>query len=117
MAVQRQRRKRGVALTSVGLKKLQEARQQAEIRDNSGHRYTIEELSDRTQLAPFTVAKVLAAEEGVDKQTLVLFFQAFNLELDKADYSRPNPDCEQPQVETIRTTRSAWREAIAVFDM
>ena len=112
--MQRQRRKRGVVLTSVGLKKLQEARQQAEIRDNSGHRYTIEELSDRTQLAPFTIAKVLAAEEGVDKQTLVLFFQAFNLELDKADYSRPNPDCEQSQIATIRKTLSDWGEAIDV---
>jgi WD40 repeat protein/predicted transcriptional regulator len=112
--VQRQRRKRGVVLSSVGLKKLQEARYQAEVEENERNRYTIEELSDRTQLAPFTVAKVLAAEEGVDKQTLVLFFRAFNLELDKADYSRPNSNCEQPESVTLGDTHTDWGEAIDV---
>jgi hypothetical protein len=43
-------------------------------------------LSDRTQLAPFTVSKVLAREEGVDKQTLDYFFRGFGLELAKTDY-------------------------------
>ena len=110
--MQKQRRKRGVVLTSVGLKKLQEARYQVELEENEGHKYTLEELSDRTQLAPFTVAKVLAADEGVDKQTLALFFRAFNLELDKADYSRPNFDCEQPENVTPTETRTDWGEAI-----
>ncbi len=114
MAVQKQKRKRGVVLTSFGLKKLQEARYQVELEENEGNRYTLEELSDRTQLAPFTVAKVLAAEEGVDKQTLALFFRAFNLELDKADYSRPDSNCEQRESVTLGDTRTDWGEAIDV---
>ena len=114
MAVQKQRRKRGVVLTSVGLKKLQEARYLVELEENEGDRFTIEELSDRTQLAPFTVAKVLAAEEGVDKQTLVLFFRSFNLELDKADYSRPNLDVEKRESTTTSETIADWGEAIDV---
>jgi WD40 repeat protein len=114
MAVQKQRRKRGVVLTSVGFKKLQEARSQAEFGDNGGERYTLEELSDRTQLAPYTVAKVLAREEGVDKQTLVLFFRAFNLELAHADYDRANSDPERVNKTTILPTRCSWGEAIDV---
>jgi hypothetical protein len=47
MAVQKQRRKRGVILTSVGLKKLQEARYQTELDKNEGNKYTLEQLSDR----------------------------------------------------------------------
>ncbi|HEY9710088.1 MAG TPA: NB-ARC domain-containing protein, partial [Oculatellaceae cyanobacterium] len=114
MTVQKQRRKRGVVLTSVGLKKLQEARYQVELEENQGDKYTIEELSDRTQLAPFTVAKVLAAEEGVDKQTLVFFFRAFNLELDKDDYARPGLDVEKPEGTTTPETLTDWGEAIDV---
>ena len=112
--MQKQRRKRGVVLTSVGWRKLQEARYQAELEENDGDKYTLEELSDRTQLAPFTVAKVLAREEGVDKQTLALFFRAFNLELDKADYAKPNSDGEQPESVSPATTRTDWGEAIDV---
>lgn len=112
--MQKQRRKRGVVLTSVGLKKLQEARYQVELEENGGDRYTLEELSDRTQLAPFTVAKVLAREEGVDKQTLVLFFRAFNLELDQADYCRPDADREPPETTPATETRCSWGEAIDV---
>jgi len=37
------------------------------------------ELSERTGLAPRTVAKILAREEGVDKRTIDYFFRAFNL--------------------------------------
>ena len=114
MTVQKQRRKRGVVLTSVGLKKLQEARYQVELEENQGDKYTLEELSDRTQLAPFTVAKVLAAEEGVDKQTLVFFFRAFNLQLDKADYARPGLDVEKPEDTTTPETLTDWGEAIDV---
>ncbi len=88
MELHKQRRRRGVILSLQGWKKLQEARHQAEILENDGARLTLEELSDRTQLAPFTVSKVLAREEGVDKQTLEYFFRAFKLELTKNDYVR-----------------------------
>lgn len=49
---------------------------------------TLEELSARTQLAPFTVSKVMAREEGVDKQTLECFFRAFGLNLTQSDYAK-----------------------------
>lgn len=88
MEVHKQRRKRGVILSLQGWQKLQEARHEAEILENDGARFTLEELSYRTQLAPFTVSKVLAREEGVDKQTLVYFFRGFGLELAKSDYVR-----------------------------
>lgn len=114
MDLHKQRRKRGVVLTSVGLKKLQEARYQAELLENLGDRFTFEELSDRTQLAPFTVAKVFACEEGVDKQTLALFFRAFNLELDKADYARPQADYEESESAIIPNICCDWGEAIDV---
>ncbi|MEB3178744.1 MAG: NB-ARC domain-containing protein [Nostocaceae cyanobacterium] len=54
--------------------------------ENDGSRFTLEELSDRTQLAPFTVAKIMARQEGVDKQSLEYFFRAFALELTTSDY-------------------------------
>jgi WD40 repeat protein len=88
MNLPKQQRKRGVVLTFEGLNRLQEARQQFELSENDGRKYTLEELSYRTQLAPYTVAKVLAREEGVDKQTLRYFFRAFDLELATSDYVR-----------------------------
>ena len=89
MERQKQRRKRGVILTNLGLQKLHDARHQAENLENDGAKFTLEELSYRTQLAPFTVSKVLAGEEAVDKQTLEYFFYAFNLELTQNDYTKP----------------------------
>ncbi|GAA6614592.1 NB-ARC domain-containing protein [Scytonema sp. NUACC26] len=88
MEKHKQKRKRGVILSVAGLNKLQEARYQTELQDNDGAKFTLEELSYRTQLAPFTVSKVLAREEGVDKQTLEYFYRAFGLELTISDYLR-----------------------------
>ncbi|MCC5635585.1 NACHT domain-containing protein [Nostoc sp. CHAB 5844] len=88
MELHKQRRKRGVILSLPGIQKLQEARHQAEILENEGAKFTLEELSYRTQLAPFTVSKVLTRTEGVDKQTLEYFFRAFGLELTANDYVR-----------------------------
>ncbi len=113
MILQKTIRDRGVILTPPGLKKLQDARREAEIWENDGKRYTLEVLSDRTGLGCGTVAKVLAHEEGVDKQTLERFFRAFNLELDKSDYCRHNPDCSQ-QKGTIIKSRRDWGEAVDV---
>ena len=89
MERQKQRRKRGVILTDVGLHKLTNAKHQAENLENDGAKFTLEELSFRTQLAPFTISKVLAGEEAVDKQTLEYFFYAFNLDLTQDDYTKP----------------------------
>lgn len=84
------RRKRGVILTSIGWEKLQRCIRESEIQENFGLRYTLEELSDRTRLDPDTVAKVNNRQLGVDKRTLELFFQAFNLELTVSDYFKPS---------------------------
>ncbi len=89
MSLQKSKRLRGVILTSQGWKKLQDARRDSEIQLNSGTRYTVDELSGRTGLAPRTVAKVLEREQGVDKQTLECFFRSFNIQLDKSHYSKP----------------------------
>lgn len=88
MELHKQKRRRGVILSLSGFSKLQEARHQAEMLENDGARLTIEELSYRTQLAPFTISKVLSREEGVDKQTLTYFFRAFGLDLTPQDYVR-----------------------------
>ncbi|BAY35845.1 WD-40 repeat-containing protein [Nostoc sp. NIES-2111] len=129
MQLHKQRRKRGVILSLPGFQKLQEARQQLEILENDGARFTIEELSYRTQLAPFTVSKVLAREEGVDKQSLEYFFTAFSLELTSNDYVRAGKQPEEqesrgaelytfPIGERSRTTtppnHTDWGEAVDV---
>jgi WD40 repeat protein len=82
-------RRRGVVLTPAGLNKLNVARQNAEQQDNNGDRYTLEDLSDRTQLSIKTITKVLHAEIPVDKQTLDTCFRAFNLTLERSDYHQP----------------------------
>lgn len=83
------RRRRGVILTSQGLQKIQAAKSKAEIEENSGNRYTLEDLSERTALSVDTLMKVFACETGVDKQTLKNCFRAFNLTLESNDYSWP----------------------------
>ena len=81
-------------LSLLGFQKLHEARHQVEIIEHDGARFTLEELSYRTQLAPFTVSKVLSRAEGVDKQTLEYFFRAFGLDLTPSDYQRVGKERE-----------------------
>jgi hypothetical protein len=92
MNLQRRRRQRGVILTPRGLKKLQTARSQAEIDENNGNRYTLEALSDRTELDPDTLVKVFAKKVKVDKRTINRCFAAFNLTLESSDYQFPQLD-------------------------
>jgi WD40 repeat protein/transcriptional regulator with XRE-family HTH domain len=91
----KQKRKRGLILTPEGLKKLQSAKLSAELIENYGTRFTLEDLSDRIGINTATVSKVLSREEGVDKRTIELFFQAFNIQLDKSYYT--NSDQSQRQ--------------------
>ncbi len=86
----KQKRRRGVILTTQGLDKLQEAKSEAEFLENRGNRYTLEVLSQRTGLAVDTLMKVFAREAGVDKQTLKCCFKGFNLILEDSDYYRPD---------------------------
>ncbi|NEP56105.1 MAG: serine/threonine protein kinase [Symploca sp. SIO2G7] len=88
------KRRRGVFLTSEGLAKFQEAKSRVELEENSGKRYTLEELSNHTSLAIDTLMKVFHSKK-VDKQTLHRCFQAFNLVLEDSDFYYPE-DIEEP---------------------
>ncbi|MFN6560904.1 MAG: NB-ARC domain-containing protein [Nostoc sp. ChiSLP01] len=83
----KQKRKRGLILTLEGLQKLQSGKIALEDKENYGNRYTLEDLSERVKVNTVTISKVLSREEGVDKKTLELFFQALDLDLDKTDYT------------------------------
>ncbi|TFI54554.1 NACHT domain-containing protein [Mastigocladus laminosus UU774] len=90
MALQNWRRKRGVALTTKGLQKLQEAKRGSEAQENFGNSYTLEEMSALTGLYPSTISKVLNRESGVDKKTLEKLFTVFKVKLEKSDYISSN---------------------------
>lgn len=86
MEQSKRRRRRGVILTATGLQKFQAAKMEAEINER---RYTLETLSEHTGISIDTLAKVLACESGVDKQTLKLCFNSFGLTLEPEDYYLP----------------------------
>ncbi|MBW4595641.1 MAG: hypothetical protein KME46_22720 [Brasilonema angustatum HA4187-MV1] len=92
MKQQKQKRKRGLILTPQGWQKLQNAKVEWEFQENSGCRCTLEELSEQAGITPVTFRKVLTREIGVDKQTLVRLFIAFNLKLQQSDYTKPDSD-------------------------
>ena len=85
------RRSRGVILTLEGWDQLQVAKSEAEFEDNTGERFSLEELSDRISLSLHTVSRILGRSEPVDKGSLQKAFAAFGLELSKSDYTRPIP--------------------------
>ncbi|RUS97406.1 hypothetical protein DSM106972_085090 [Dulcicalothrix desertica PCC 7102] len=114
MEASKQRRRRGVILSLQGWKKLTEAKHQVEILDTDGTRLTLEELSVRTQLAPFTVSKVMAREEGVDKQTLECFFRAFGLNLTQSDYAKVGESTSHPLTLSPSHPLTDWGEAVDV---
>jgi hypothetical protein len=78
-------RRRGVILTEQGRQKLAQA---GVLYDDFSHRYTYEELSERSLLDSRTVSRILSCEVKVDKSTLKAFFCAFNLSLEVNDYAR-----------------------------
>jgi hypothetical protein len=106
-------RKRGVLLTSRGWEKLHKAIERTQAEENHGVRYTFEELSDRTELTPRTVSRVLDGKQRVDKPTLEQVFRAFNLELTESDYKKPVPNSNESEL-TIPNTRQDWGEAVDV---
>ncbi|MBC7881172.1 MAG: NACHT domain-containing protein [Anaerolineae bacterium] len=83
-------RKRGVILTTPGWKKLQQSISKAEFECNYGDRYTYDRLAERTSLDPVTISKVIERQKAVDRRTLALVFQSFDLELEEVDYTRKN---------------------------
>jgi hypothetical protein len=94
MTAQKQRRRRGVVLTTIGDRKLQAARMSSERATNFGVRYTNEELSAITGLSMMTLARIFTAKRDseigvripVDKRTLDRCFQGFDLTLERSDY-------------------------------
>ena len=83
------KRNRGVLLTLAGRKKLQAAKSKAELVENAGDRFSLEELSNRMQLSLHTVSRILGGLEPVDQSSFQKAFLTFGLELCKSDYTRP----------------------------
>lgn len=86
------KRRRGILLTDSGSKKLQAARSEMEWEEKKGQRFTLEELNERTGLSVDTLTKLNNQENKVDKQTLKIYFKAFNLTLASEDYYYPSDD-------------------------
>jgi NB-ARC domain/WD domain, G-beta repeat/Pentapeptide repeats (8 copies) len=110
------KRNRGIILTLKGWEKFQKAKLEWELREKSGSKYTLEEISERAQLAPNTVTKILVREEGVDKQTLVRLFMVFNLNLEKSDYLKSDPNWTH--IESLKTPKRIDLEEVcfSIFD-
>ncbi|GBF84884.1 hypothetical protein AsFPU3_1939 [Aphanothece sacrum FPU3] len=90
---------RGVILTSMGLERLEEAKEEAEYKENRGNRFTLEALSERMNLSVDTVMKIFACEVGVDKRTLKLCFSSFDLILEPLDFYKPELPPRTPRVD------------------
>jgi transcriptional regulator with XRE-family HTH domain len=86
------KRRRGVILSSPGWQRLQAAEYLAAVRDNGGHPYTLEQLSDRTGLSTKTLTKVRRRQTSVDQPTLASYFAAFGLSLEEDDYLKQELD-------------------------
>ncbi len=87
MKQSKSRRRRGVVLTSAGLKRLQVAILDVEIAQNNGDRFTLEELGDRMNVSTKTLSRLWSLNTSIDQKTLKLCFSAFNLELCEEDYT------------------------------
>ncbi len=102
-ANQSPKRKRGVILTLQGWQRLQVAKRQSEQQENSGNPYTLEELSDRTNLSPNTLTRIQRRQIAVDRQSLESYFSAFRLTLSLNDYTKLDADpVESPQKVTLK---------------
>ena len=83
------KRKRGVILSPSGWQRLQFAQSQAEINENGGALYTLEDLNELTNLSSHTLMKIKRRQAPVDIQSLESYFQAFDLKLFNHDFCRP----------------------------
>jgi AAA-like domain len=86
-----QRRKRGVFLSQSGWQRLQGAERQAELQENQGLAYTLETLSTKTGLSPNTLTKVRRQQAAVDRQTIEIYFNTFDIELRNDDLQLADP--------------------------
>lgn len=88
----RQKRYRGVILTTQGRKKLESAILAEQNNHNWGERYSIQQLADRTQLSPATIRKILDNDCLLDKSSIRIFFRSFGLKLLADDYEKPKSE-------------------------
>ncbi len=103
------KRNRGVLFTLQGWQKFQEAVNKLEQQENLGKKFTMGELGERTGLDGGTISRILNREEGVDRRTLERFLSAFNLGLDKNDYTKPNLEAEKGRGITSNA-QTVWQE-------
>ncbi|MBD1843591.1 AAA-like domain-containing protein [Cyanobacteria bacterium FACHB-63] len=81
------KRKRGVILSTRGWQRLQAAEARSSQQQHPGKPYTLQELSERTELSPNTLARVRSRKVAVDQHTLENYFRAFDLMLSPEDYT------------------------------
>lgn len=115
-----QKRKRGVFLSDIGYQRLNIARTHWEQHYNFGGRYTIEQLSEITELAPNTLNKIFIHNTCVDKSTLGRCFKAFGAILTPEDCEDRSIKSLQPQAIALQPVRNrylSWGEApdISIF--
>ncbi len=108
------KRKRGIALTANGLRRLNQAIQAAEVAEHEGKRFTAEELSQRVGVSTSTLSRLWTSKAGVDRRSLTLLFNAFNLILLESDWQPVGDEADilglPPWVETasLRTAPSPY---------
>ncbi len=85
----RSRRRRGVVLTTSGQARLSAARRILASQDGPDTRTSQELLAERSGLSVRTVARILAGEAPVDRQSLEALFQALGLSLEAGDCLHP----------------------------
>jgi WD40 repeat protein len=111
--MKRDRRRRGVVLSSQGRRKLLQAIRALEIEQNIGEKYTLAELSEYTGLASRTLTKVVGADQGVDRRTLEIIFNIFHLDLELSEYCTYG---EEIRVELVEhTSRLDWGQSVEPF--
>ncbi len=102
------KRKRGIALTVNGLRRLNQAIQSAEATEKEGKRFTAEELSQRSGISTSTLSRLWASRSGVDRRTLHLLFSAFKLDLLDSDLQQCPEDTEVPPLQPwVESTSSS----------
>lgn len=82
------RRKRGIVLSSRGWQRLCLAQTRLASEENKKVPYTLEELSELTELSLSTLARVRDRKVPVDRRTLEEYFTAFGITLTAEDYLR-----------------------------
>ena len=81
------KRNRGVRLTTQGLEKIQDALKEYENLHHEFGRLSLETIGQITGLDPATARKALNNHEKVDKRTLEVIFNAFDIEISQDFYT------------------------------